>query len=109
MRRTIAIVGDGASGTMAAMNLLREAQAPRAIVIVEPRERLGRGVAYSTTYREHLLNVPARGMSAFPDSPSHFLEWLDASGEPRAGPSLFAPHFRLIPSECIQAAYARSG
>ena len=47
-------------------------------MLVEERARLGRGVAYSTTSDAHLLNVPAAGMSAFPDEPGHFLQWARA-------------------------------
>jgi uncharacterized NAD(P)/FAD-binding protein YdhS len=73
-RPTVAIVGGGASGVLTAMHLLRRRAAVR-IVLIEERPRLGRGVAYSTTCDAHLLNVPAAGMSAFPDEPRHFLQW----------------------------------
>jgi hydroxyacylglutathione hydrolase len=42
------------------------------VTIVEPRAALGRGLAYSTSFDEHLLNVPAGKMSALPAEPSHF-------------------------------------
>jgi uncharacterized NAD(P)/FAD-binding protein YdhS len=61
------------------------------IAIAEPRAALGRGLAYSTPYGEHLLNVPAAKMSAFPDEPGHFLAWLRAGRYPDAPPTLFAP------------------
>ena len=51
----------------------------------------GRGLAYSTTRNEHLLNVPAIRMSAFGSEPRHFLQWLEAHGMPAADPGLFAP------------------
>ena len=73
-RPTVAIVGGGASGALTAVHLLRR-RAPVRIVLVEERPRLGRGVAYGTTCDAHLLNVPAAGMSAFPDEPNHFLLW----------------------------------
>jgi FAD-NAD(P)-binding len=38
--------------------------------------RPAREVAYATTCEQHLLNVPAGLMSALPDEPSHFLDWL---------------------------------
>src|SRR5262249_21379010 len=41
----------------------------------------GRGVAYATKRPEHLLNVAARNMSAFPDHPNHFLDWLRTRSE----------------------------
>jgi uncharacterized NAD(P)/FAD-binding protein YdhS len=46
------------------------------VILVNSRYPLARGVAYGTRRPEHLLNVVARNMSAFPDLPSHFVEWL---------------------------------
>ncbi|MBK4216704.1 FAD/NAD(P)-binding protein [Paracoccus caeni] len=37
---------------------------------------LGIGIAYGTENLEHLLNVSASEMSARPDDPDHFLDWL---------------------------------
>lgn len=71
---TVAIVGGGASGLLTAAQLLRH-RAPVRIVLVEERRRLGRGVAYDTSCDAHLLNVPAAGMSAYPDEPGHFTRW----------------------------------
>lgn len=86
----VAIVGGGCSGLLAAVQLVRNGFRGR-IVIVEPRERLGAGLAYSTSFVEHLLNVPAGKMSALPDLPGHFLEWLRAGPWPNADGRLFAP------------------
>jgi uncharacterized NAD(P)/FAD-binding protein YdhS len=71
----VAIVGGGAGGTLVAIQLLRQARPPLSITLVEPGERLGRGVAYSTREPEHLLNVPAGKLSALPDAPDHFARW----------------------------------
>lgn len=73
-RPAVAIVGGGASGVLTAVHLLRQ-KAPVRIVLIEDRARLGRGVAYGTTCDAHLLNVPACGMSAYPDEPEDFLNW----------------------------------
>jgi len=73
---TIAIIGGGFSGTMAAVNIVRMANEPLRVVIINHRHPLGRGVAYGTRCGEHVLNVAARNMSAFPDHPDHFLSWL---------------------------------
>jgi len=86
----IAIIGGGCSGVLTAAGILR-AGGRGALTIIEPRAFLGRGLAYSTPYREHLLNVPAGGMSAFPDKPSDFVDWLRNQEWPGAGPSVFAP------------------
>jgi uncharacterized NAD(P)/FAD-binding protein YdhS len=61
------------------------------VTIIEPRERLGAGLAYSTTFDQHLLNVPAGGMSAFAEQPADFLDWLRARHWPAANADSFAP------------------
>ncbi len=72
----IAIIGAGFSGTMAAAQLLRQADRPLTIHLLErAAERFGRGVAYSTSAACHLLNVPAGNMSAYPEDSDHFLRW----------------------------------
>jgi len=86
----IAIVGGGCSGVLVAVQLLRH-RFPGRIAIIEMHGTLGRGLAYSTAFEQHLLNVPAKGMSALPDQPSHFVEWLRARDWPDAAPDLFAP------------------
>ncbi len=73
---TVAIIGGGFSGTLAAVNLARSSADALRIIVVNNRYPLGRGIAYGTRRPEHLLNVVARNMSAFPDLPSHFVDWL---------------------------------
>src|ERR1700677_3930937 len=87
---SVAIAGGGCSGILVAAQLFRQGF-PGSVTIVEPRSALGRGLAYSTPYDEHLLNVPAGKMSALPTRPSHFLEWLRAGGFPSASAAFFAP------------------
>lgn len=87
---TVAVVGGGASGTLVASMLVR--RSPDAhVVIVDPCERLGRGVAYATDCPRHLLNVPARKMSAVPSEPEHFVRWLAANTTAGYGPASFVP------------------
>ncbi|HMK97939.1 MAG TPA: FAD/NAD(P)-binding protein, partial [Acidimicrobiales bacterium] len=86
----VAVVGGGASGALIAAHLLREASPPGYIVVVERDGRVGEGIAYSTGSKCHLLNVPARSMSAFEDDPEHFVRWLDTRGLPAAADS-FVP------------------
>jgi lysine/ornithine N-monooxygenase len=75
--KRITIIGSGASGTLLAANLLRsEANCSLEINLVDKKEKIGRGVAYSTTSDCHLLNVPAAKMSAFADDMEHFYRWL---------------------------------
>jgi len=85
----VAIIGGGFSGTLVAVHLLRQNDCVE-VDIVEPRLP-GRGLAYSTSYADHLLNVPAIRMSAFGSEPLHFLDWLHTHGMPSADPNMFAP------------------
>ncbi len=72
----IAIIGGGFSGVMTAVNLARLARQPLHLTIINQRRPVARGAAYGTRRMEHLLNVAARNMSAFPDMPDHLLQWL---------------------------------
>jgi len=75
---TAAVIGGGLSGALQAIHLLREGA--RRVLLIERAGVPGRGVAYGTDRPEHLLNVPARRMSAFPDEPDHFVRWYAARG-----------------------------
>jgi uncharacterized NAD(P)/FAD-binding protein YdhS len=92
-RPTVVVIGGGASGAAVALHLLGQAISPVRLALIEPQSRLGLGVAYSTAFRSHLLNVRAADMSIFPDRPAHFLHWLRGNGFPAAQPSFFAPRF----------------
>jgi len=87
---TTIIAGGGASGALLATRLLRKS-ANAHVVIVEPREHLGRGMAYSTSHQEHLLNVPAGRMSAFAEDPEHFVNFLRTRFGDRYDAASFVP------------------
>jgi uncharacterized NAD(P)/FAD-binding protein YdhS len=70
----ILIVGGGFSGTVLAVHLLRESST-LSIAVMDRGSLPGRGLAYGSPHRFHLLNVPACEMSAFPDVPHDFLGW----------------------------------
>jgi uncharacterized NAD(P)/FAD-binding protein YdhS len=72
----ITIAGGGASGTLLLIHLLRELKSTAKIILVNNRYPVARGIAYSTTEKEHLLNVRAGRMSAFPDDPDDFINWI---------------------------------
>lgn len=72
------MIGAGLAGTAVALHLLREG-AERVTLIERAREP-GRGTAYGTRRPEHLLNVPARRMSVWPDDPGEFARWWEARG-----------------------------
>lgn len=75
----VAIIGGGAGGVLTAIHALRQATTPVRIVLLEPDPTLARGVAYATPFAEHLLNVPARRMSAINDAPEDFLDFVVAT------------------------------
>jgi uncharacterized NAD(P)/FAD-binding protein YdhS len=77
-RRRVVIVGGGASGVLLACHLLRGRDRDLDVALIEKRPEVGRGIAYYTANPDHLLNVRAANMSAFPDQPDHFWHWLCA-------------------------------
>jgi uncharacterized NAD(P)/FAD-binding protein YdhS len=82
-RPTVAVIGAGFSGVLTAVHLLRAPDGPR-VLLIERGPRFGRGAAYSSGNANHLLNVRGANMSALPDAPGHFLDWLgvdQAEGE----------------------------
>jgi uncharacterized NAD(P)/FAD-binding protein YdhS len=87
--RTVAVIGGGASGTLAAVHLLRSATAQRyqlRVVVIDRYGRHGLGQAYSTTHPAHLLNATAGQMSALAGDPDHLVRW---AGPAAAGGSRF--------------------
>lgn len=78
-RTDVAIVGGGFSGTMVAAHLARHLDDGASVTLFEP-EAVGRGAAYGTRHREHLLNTRAGAMSAFDGEPDHFVRWLGSRG-----------------------------
>ncbi len=85
----LAIIGFGFSGLMLVANLVRRASESIEIYIIDPALN-ARGMAYSTPYEAHLLNVRAAGMHAFADEKEHFVQWL-AEYHPRFTPQDFVP------------------
>lgn len=82
-RPRILIVGAGAAGALTALHLTREVSrrsTPVELVLVDPADRWARGTAFGTADDQHLLNVPAAGMSALPQDPSHFVSWRQRHG-----------------------------
>lgn len=106
-RADIAIVGAGFSGLMTLYHLVHHADCPRHIAIIDPTA-FGRGPAYTTNNTHHLLNVRAKGMSALPDQPLHFLDWLNSAGGHGAAKSLGLTAQQWQPDDFApRALYAR--
>ena len=102
MTRT-AVIGAGASGTLQALHLLRAGA--EQVTLIERARAPGRGVAYSTGRPEHLLNVPARRMSAYGDDPGHFTRWFAARAG--GGDEDFAP--RMLYGDYLSGLLAAAG
>jgi uncharacterized NAD(P)/FAD-binding protein YdhS len=80
---TVAVIGAGASGTLAATYLLRAAAAARTplrIVLIDRWGQHGLGRAYATQNPAHLLNSPVDRMSAVAGDPGHLARWAAANG-----------------------------
>jgi uncharacterized NAD(P)/FAD-binding protein YdhS len=105
----ITIIGGGASGTLLAANLLKNADGRSLeINLVEKSATIGSGVAFSTPDEVHLLNVPAGKMGAFPDEVESFHRWLLAneySYEPHSfvPRKMFGQYLRSVVDDAAQA------
>jgi uncharacterized NAD(P)/FAD-binding protein YdhS len=72
---SIAVVGAGFSGLMTALNLLRGDPGVR-VILIDQHAPFGQGLAFGAANPDHVLNVRAANMSAWPDAPRHFTDWL---------------------------------
>jgi uncharacterized NAD(P)/FAD-binding protein YdhS len=87
-RLDIAIIGGGASGTLTAVQLLRQAASrglPLRIKLIDEHGRHGLGQAYSTEEPAHLLNAMAGQMSALAGDPDHLIRWAAADASSADG------------------------
>lgn len=102
---TIAILGGGFTGAGVAYRLANRLHDRRSrIVVVEPREKLGGGLAYSATDPAFRLNVPAAGLSLVPDEPG-FADWLSRSGACENDPEARTPAGHLFPRRAVFGRY----
>jgi len=88
---TVAVIGGGFTGATLAAQLVRHSGPFFSIVVVEKSYLTGRGVAYGTECRSHLLNVPANDMSAFPEDREHFLRWAKSNYDRKTTGDSFVP------------------
>jgi uncharacterized NAD(P)/FAD-binding protein YdhS len=85
----VAVVGAGAAGTCLVTALLRRDSIGSVLWLTGDDSV---GVAYTSRFDSHLLNVPVARMSAFADQPNHFYDWLtDHRPDSRYTASDFVP------------------
>ncbi|MEV0503166.1 FAD/NAD(P)-binding protein, partial [Streptomyces spectabilis] len=89
----VAVIGAGASGTLAAVQLLRQCTRGGRrlhLLLIDRTGEFGPGVAYRARDPHHLLNAPAGAMSALADDRDHCVRWAAAQGR-EATPGTFLP------------------
>ncbi len=87
----IAVIGGGFTGAALALQLIRHTNPAVSVVVIEKAGLPGRGLAYGTDCGFHLLNVPAKEMSAFSEDGEHFLRWARSNCDREVGPCTFLP------------------
>ncbi|RWK46510.1 MAG: hydroxyacylglutathione hydrolase [Mesorhizobium sp.] len=102
----VAIIGGGFSGAATAFHLARLLPSGAAdIVVVEPREGLGYGLAYSTPDPAHRINVPASRMTLISGRDSHFADWLEQTGAIADDAEAIAANGALYPQRRVFGRY----
>lgn len=95
--QTIAILGGGFTGAAAAIHLSRLADQALHIIVVEPRDRVGPGLAHSGADPDHRLNAPDFGHILYPEDLEHFPRWLQESGARARDPEALCDDGRVFP------------
>ncbi|ESZ41947.1 MULTISPECIES: FAD/NAD(P)-binding protein [unclassified Mesorhizobium] len=106
---TVAIIGGGFSGAATAFHLARLLPADAAdIVVVEPREALGYGLAYSTADPSHRINVRASRMTLISGEEGHFSDWLEQTGAILDDTQAIAASGAIYPQRRVFGRYVES-
>ena len=101
----IAIIGGGYTGAAVAIHLSRASPRKLDIAILEPRQELGRGVAYSSTDPDHRINGPTAAHFLYPEKPTHFTDWFTADGGPVGDPDALDDLGRAFPRRSEMGRY----
>jgi uncharacterized NAD(P)/FAD-binding protein YdhS len=105
-RPLVAIIGGGVSGAATAFYLAQAKHGPiPEIVVFEPRDGLGKGLAYDTTEPAHRINVPAARMSLITDQPEHFIHWIAAHSATAGDDDALRPDGALFPRRRVFGDY----
>ncbi|WP_241608091.1 FAD/NAD(P)-binding protein [Rosenbergiella australiborealis] len=108
IKRQIVIVGGGFSGTALAIQLLRQNDDQVAITLIEPRDDLGEGVAYSTQDPAHRINVPAARMQLSEHEQGDFDRWYRQQPAFSADPASLCQDGAVYPQRRQFAKYLRA-
>jgi uncharacterized NAD(P)/FAD-binding protein YdhS len=102
----VTIVGGGLSGAAIAYHLgIASVERFVEITVVEPRETLGMGLAYSTEEPTHRINVRASKMTIRIDEPHDFVDWLARPEGPVLSAETATPEGELFPQRRIFGQY----
>jgi uncharacterized NAD(P)/FAD-binding protein YdhS len=85
----VAIVGAGLTGSLLAIQLLRQMPAGSSVALIGKAGETGMGLAYGTRNPVHLLNVRAGRMSLDAEDEGDFASWLAAAHPELEGPQGF--------------------
>ena len=85
MRRVV-IIGGGFSGSAVAVQLVRRSLVALDITVIEPRARIGGGLAYGSDEPDHRLNGQPGMHSVDPTDPGLFARWCEEGGAFAADP-----------------------
>lgn len=87
-KKTIVIIGAGASGTILAAQIIKRlsanSQSNIKVFLVEKSGIFGPGLAYSTPLTSHILNMRADTLGFPDDRPGHFAGWIKAENRYRS-------------------------
>ncbi|RYC10989.1 FAD/NAD(P)-binding protein [Ciceribacter ferrooxidans] len=106
----VAIIGGGFTGAAIALHLALRSRAGREarIVVFEPREKLGKGLAYDTDEPANRINVPASKMSLFPDDPESFARWIAETDALAGDETAFAADGQPFPRRHVFGDYVHA-
>ncbi len=107
-KRPIAVIGGGFSGTIAVLQLLKRLPPDQPVLLCERADAFARGVAYTTGDHDHLLNVRASNLSAIPEDPRHFQDWLARRAEECGSAGICETPAGLFAARGLYSAYLRA-
>jgi uncharacterized NAD(P)/FAD-binding protein YdhS len=108
-RFVVAIIGGGFTGAAVAWNLARAADDRSLQILVhEPRQTLGGGLAYDTIDPTHRINVPAERMALDAEDGGDFIDWLRERGLDKSDTDAVLPDGRVFPRRSDFGAYVAS-